>query len=67
MTRRCPNCEKPEASEFRPFCSRRCREVDLNRWFTGAYAVPAVELDEPEMEALNTALNSDDMSEEEKQ
>ncbi len=58
MTRRCPNCEKPEASEFRPFCSRRCREVDLNRWFTGAYAVPAVELDDPEMEALDAALES---------
>ncbi len=67
MTRRCPNCEKPEAAEFRPFCSHRCREVDLNRWFTGAYAVPAVELDDPEMEALNTALNSDDISEGEKQ
>lgn len=67
MTRRCPSCEKPEALEFRPFCSRRCREVDLNRWFTGAYAVPAVELDDPEMEALNAALNSDDKSEGEKQ
>jgi endogenous inhibitor of DNA gyrase (YacG/DUF329 family) len=30
---------------FRPFCSRRCREVDLHRWFAGVYAVPAVEAD----------------------
>lgn len=55
MTRGCPNCEKPRSAEFSPFCSRRCREVDLNRWFTGAYAVPAVELDDPEIEALDAA------------
>ncbi len=67
MTRHCPNCEKPGMAEFSPFCSRRCREVDLNRWFTGAYAVPAVELDDPEMETLNAALNSDDISGGEKQ
>jgi endogenous inhibitor of DNA gyrase (YacG/DUF329 family) len=28
---------------FRPFCSRRCADVDLHRWFSGAYAVPVVE------------------------
>ena len=30
-------------AEHRPFCSSRCREIDLGRWFSGAYAVPAVE------------------------
>lgn len=39
----CPICEKPTAPEFRPFCSARCKDVDLQRWFTGAYAIPAVE------------------------
>jgi endogenous inhibitor of DNA gyrase (YacG/DUF329 family) len=29
-----------------PFCSKRCRMVDLNRWLTGAYAIPVVEDDE---------------------
>jgi len=38
--RPCPICAKPEALEFRPFCSRRCADVDLNRWFTGRYVVP---------------------------
>ena len=28
------------ASEFRPFCSKRCADVDLGRWLTGAYVIP---------------------------
>ena len=39
----CPICGKPTAVAYRPFCSRRCADVDLHRWFTGKYAVPAVE------------------------
>jgi endogenous inhibitor of DNA gyrase (YacG/DUF329 family) len=42
----CPICGKPRAEKFRPFCSRRCADVDLHRWLTGVYAVPAVEDDE---------------------
>jgi uncharacterized protein len=42
----CPICGKPRADKYRPFCSRRCADVDLHRWLTGAYAVPAVEDDE---------------------
>jgi endogenous inhibitor of DNA gyrase (YacG/DUF329 family) len=36
----CPICRKPAVEKFRPFCSRRCAHVDLNRWFSGVYAVP---------------------------
>ena len=36
----CPHCGKPAAEQFRPFCSARCRDVDLNRWLSGAYAIP---------------------------
>jgi endogenous inhibitor of DNA gyrase (YacG/DUF329 family) len=42
----CPICGKPVAAEFRPFCSKRCADVDLNRWLSGRYAIPAVEDDE---------------------
>ena len=42
-TPRCPLCGKPRVQRFRPFCSARCRDVDLGRWFDAAYAVPAVE------------------------
>ncbi|PJA59127.1 MAG: DNA gyrase inhibitor YacG [Rhodobacterales bacterium CG_4_9_14_3_um_filter_71_31] len=37
----CPICGKPRAQAFRPFCSRRCADVDLAKWFRGDYAVPA--------------------------
>jgi uncharacterized protein len=47
MTRAlCPICKKPSDPAFRPFCSKRCADVDLQRWFTGAYAIPVVEDDE---------------------
>jgi endogenous inhibitor of DNA gyrase (YacG/DUF329 family) len=39
----CPICGKPAAEHFRPFCSARCKDVDLHRWFSGAYAIPAEE------------------------
>jgi endogenous inhibitor of DNA gyrase (YacG/DUF329 family) len=35
----CPICRKPVRQEFRPFCSRRCADVDLHRWLGGVYAV----------------------------
>lgn len=40
---RCPICGKPVAADYRPFCSRRCADVDLQRWLSGRYAVPAEE------------------------
>lgn len=43
----CPICEKPTETAFRPFCSKRCADVDLARWFSGGYAIPA---DNPEDE-----------------
>ena len=45
----CPICGKPAAQATRPFCSSRCRDVDLNRWLTGSYVVPASD-DDPEDE-----------------
>lgn len=36
----CPICGKPGIERYRPFCSRRCADVDLNRWLSGVYAVP---------------------------
>jgi len=40
MLRPCPICEKPADEEYRPFCSRRCADRDLQRWFTGRYVIP---------------------------
>ncbi|MCL4189299.1 MAG: DNA gyrase inhibitor YacG [Rhodobacteraceae bacterium] len=41
MSRPCPVCGRPAEARFRPFCSRRCADVDLGRWLTGRYAIPA--------------------------
>jgi endogenous inhibitor of DNA gyrase (YacG/DUF329 family) len=43
---RCPVCGKPREERFRPFCSRRCAQIDLGRWLKGSYAVPGRESDE---------------------
>jgi endogenous inhibitor of DNA gyrase (YacG/DUF329 family) len=37
----CPICGKPATEASRPFCSERCRDVDLNRWLSNSYAIPA--------------------------
>jgi endogenous inhibitor of DNA gyrase (YacG/DUF329 family) len=42
----CPICGKPAQEASRPFCSGRCREVDLNRWLSNSYVVPAKDDDE---------------------
>ena len=44
----CPICGKPAAEPVRPFCSDRCKDVDLHRWLSGAYAIPASGDDEDE-------------------
>jgi uncharacterized protein len=44
----CPICHKPTDPKFRPFCSKRCADVDLGRWLKGLYAIPAVENDAEE-------------------
>jgi len=46
MSRTCPICTKPTDDHYRPFCSKRCADVDLNKWFTGRYAVAVVEEDD---------------------
>ena len=48
----CPICGRPPEPTLRPFCSRRCADVDLGRWLTAQYVVPgqdeeAAEPDDP--------------------
>ncbi|WP_315918661.1 DNA gyrase inhibitor YacG [Mesorhizobium sp. SP-1A] len=38
--RPCPECGRPSARDSYPFCSARCKDIDLNRWLKGAYAIP---------------------------
>ena len=36
----CPICAKEVDAKYRPFCSRRCADVDLGKWLSGSYAIP---------------------------
>jgi uncharacterized protein len=54
----CPICGKAADDRFRPFCTRRCRDVDLNRWLSGVYAVPVRE-DEDEDGAAAASSRDD--------
>lgn len=47
----CPICGKPSVEKFHPFCSARCADVDLNRWLSGSYVIPAREDDRSDDEA----------------
>ncbi len=39
----CPICARDTDPAYRPFCSKRCADVDLGRWLRGSYAVPVEE------------------------
>lgn len=50
-SRNCPNCGKASVQAFRPFCSKRCADIDLGRWLNEDYRIPAeeaAELDDDE-------------------
>ncbi|MEX0404683.1 DNA gyrase inhibitor YacG [Aquibium sp. LZ166] len=42
---KCPECGKLSARQSFPFCSQRCKDVDLNRWLSGRYVIPGEPLD----------------------
>ena len=48
---RCPICRRPRDESFKPFCSKRCADIDLARWLEGRYAIPGRETDEAESDA----------------
>ena len=45
-TRPCPICGKPSVQAFHPFCSSRCSDIDLGKWLSGSYVIPAEENEE---------------------
>lgn len=60
----CPVCRNPSVARYRPFCTKRCADLDLGRWMTGAYAVPAEEPEDleeaaEELGALSAAAGRD--------
>lgn len=44
LRQKCPNCGKTATLKFKPFCSKRCADVDLGRWLNEEYRVPGDEM-----------------------
>ena len=45
---KCPICEAETVHKWRPFCSKRCADIDLGKWMTGGYALPSEEPVDPD-------------------
>jgi endogenous inhibitor of DNA gyrase (YacG/DUF329 family) len=54
--RPCPECGRPSSRDTFPFCSPRCKSVDLHRWLSGSYVIPAAD-DEIEEDGDKSASN----------
>lgn len=50
----CPHCGKPvvwtDASEYKPFCSERCKLIDLGDWLLEKHVIPGDKTDSPDSE-----------------
>ena len=52
----CPLCQRPAEILHRPFCSRRCAQLDLGKWLTGSYAISSHEaMEDSDFETLLAA------------
>lgn len=54
-SRPCPECGQPSSRDNWPFCSRRCKDIDMNRWLSGAYAIPVREDETDEQSGMPPA------------
>lgn len=59
---KCPQCGRlalfSEENPFRPFCSERCKLIDLGEWASGGYSIPV------KPESSSDALSIDDLYDE---
>lgn len=53
----CPICKKETQTTYRPFCSKRCADLDLGKWMSGQYAVASQR--EDQAEELEQALDEE--------
>ncbi|ASP22975.1 zinc-binding protein [Antarctobacter heliothermus] len=54
----CPICARVSDPDYRPFCSKRCADVDLAKWLGGGYAIPSNDPDDME-EAARAVVEED--------
>lgn len=62
MKVRCPHCGKQveyEGNPFRPFCSQRCRLIDLGKWINEEYRIPALEDEKEKIEESDEGIEGD--------
>ena len=60
----CAICKKEyEDDKYKPFCSKRCADIDLGNWFSGKYTFEANRLDENDIKELGEALTPKDDAE----
>ena len=62
---KCPICKKElEDMKYKPFCSKRCADIDLANWFNEKYSFEATEIDETDLEMLAQQQNEDGIKKE---
>ena len=60
---RCPICQAPVVAQHKPFCSKRCADVDLSRWLKGSYAIPGKPAGEEDENTRETGQKSEENDE----
>ncbi len=55
----CPICGEDTVTRFRPFCSKRCADVDLAKWLNGSYSVPSQREEDPDTEGFHDDTRPD--------
>jgi endogenous inhibitor of DNA gyrase (YacG/DUF329 family) len=56
---KCPICQRPVVAEYRPFCSRRCADIDLGNWLNESYAIPSLPPADAPQDAENDHPDTD--------
>ncbi|MBK8173795.1 MAG: DNA gyrase inhibitor YacG [Rhodospirillales bacterium] len=59
--RPCPICGEPATTRMRPFCSKRCADIDLGRWLGDVYRIPAVEDDDVTVSTSSREPDNDEI------
>lgn len=55
----CPTCGKPAFAKVKPFCSKRCADIDLGRWLKEGYAIPGTPEQSPSPSSSESASQDD--------
>lgn len=58
--RSCPICKSAAVAAYKPFCSKRCADIDLGKWFKNSYAIPGTASDDEADSVAKASENGDD-------